>query len=292
MNKKIVVRLSLSLGLVLLLSSCGGTTEKVSEKPKPSNNAIITLGNIGTGLFIPKMDSTFPTVLSGPAVDKFGTQYVNDAFRFSFAFAYRAQQIPQLWEPNTKKNPEYINVATRALGSLGNYFMPELNNNFQSVLPKLVNPTIKKGTEFNEDADFWAKLIVLPWRNPDGTLPNPKSSDTENYVLMHPWVFQTSVGDPITEVDTLEGYGSVLKLRFRYLIQQPFGDGNRVSEIVSSTKNMAFWVTKNTDQITSKDYPWLIITWGTSNTGKIKMDAYNPETMGSITKPSATVEFP
>ena len=294
MKKRIAVGTILAFSLILVLTGCSSSHNPTNIKPTPnktSNGITSTPTGLDSGLTLPTMKSSLPVISSGSAVDKYGTQYVNDAFKSAFAFVYRAQQIPEIWEPNTKKNPNYLAFAKTSLGSLGNYFTPELNQNFQAILPDLINPTVNNGKELNKNANLWAKLIILPWRNPNGTLPNPKSGDSANYVLMYPWVFQSSVGTPIATVSNLDGYGPVLNLQFNYLIQQPFGEGNKVSQVIITTKDMSFQMVRNTNKITAKDYPWLIGSWGFVNNDTLTVIPYDAKTMGAISNPPS-IMFP
>ena len=294
MKKRLILATVLLIGSVLVLSGCS-----TSSKTKPTSTTTQTKSSVtpkptglDSGLMLPSMKSFITTISSGPAVDKYGVQYVNDAFKSAFAFIYRSQNISELWEPNTKKNPAYIGYAKSALTPIGNYFIPEINKGFQSIIPDLLNPTINKAKDYNKNASLWTKLILLPSRNPDGTLPNAKSGDINNYVLMYPWVFQTSVGLPIATVSTLDGYGGVLNLQFSYLIQQPYGDGKNVSVIVTTTKDMTFQMVRNTDQSTAKDYPWLIGSWGFINNGTVTANVYDSKTMGAIPKNPNEIRFP
>jgi len=278
--------------LVLALSGCSNAKKNNNPAPTKTNSLIAFLPTgLDSGLLLPHMQSPLPIISSGPAIDKYGSQYVNDALKTAFAFVYRAQQIPELWEPNTKKSPQYINFAHAALSPLGSYFTPELNQGFQFIIPDLLNPTIKNATALNKNASLWAKLIILPWRHPDGTLSNPKSGDVANYVLMYPWIFQTSIGVPIATVNNLDGYGSVLHLQFNYLIQQPYGDGKKISQVITTTKDMSFQMVRNTNKATSKDFPWLIGSWGYINNDTLNMEKYNPKIMGVFSNPP-TITFP
>ena len=215
MKKRIIFGTIIVFGLALTLSGCSSSPKNISS-------------GLDSGLVMPQLKSPLPIVTSGPAVDKFGDKNVNDAYKTAFVFFYQAQKIPELWEPNTMKDPKYLNYAKSALGRLGKYFIPGLNQSFQSTLSDLLNPTINKGANFNKNASKWAKLFVLPWRNPDGTLPNPKAGDAVNYNLMYPWVFRVSAGSPIAKVTTLPGYRSVLELTFTSTFQEPFGDGKKI----------------------------------------------------------------
>ena len=114
MKKRIVAGTILAFSLILVLSGCSNSNKSAVVKPTPTKtSAGITSVPTGldSGLILPTMKSSFPVISSGSAVDKYGKQYVNDAFKSAFAFVYRAQQIPEIWEPNTKKNPNYILFA-------------------------------------------------------------------------------------------------------------------------------------------------------------------------------------
>ena len=108
---------------------------------------------------------------------------------------------------------------------------------------------------------------------------------------MYPWVFKSYVGTPIATVSNLEDYGSVLELQFTYLIQQPYGDGRKISQVITATKDMSFQMVRNTDKITAKDYPWLIGSWGFVNNDTINVTTYDAKTMGAVSKPPA-IQFP
>lgn len=290
MKKRIaIITLSL-LSITILLSGCSKNNKIVVAKPTPTvtiSSGPTVLVPIAGGLSIPAMANSLPVVTTGAGVDKFGQDYVNSAYQFAVAFIYGANKNPILWEPNTKKNPAYLGLLRQQYASLADYFTPELKQIYLPLIPKFMSPLVKDTSTLNADAMNWTKLIMIPPRLSDGTLPFPKTGDMANSVMMFPWDFGTSIGAPITQVDNIPDIGPVLAIRFQYTINYPFGDGKNIELIATSTKDMSFWIVPNPSKTGSK---WLILRWSYSPNGANTAKIYDSTKMGKFTVP--IVEFP
>lgn len=267
----------LFISISLILTGCG-----------QSSKTAVKTALQGATLKLPTMANPLPVVTSGPGVDKFGQKYVNDAYKFAVAFVYEAGRQPMLWQPNLKKNPKYPAVLRSQFSSIADYFAQDLKQIYLPIIPKLISPLMDSKGTLNSDAQIWTKLIMIPPRLADGTLPFPKKYDTANSVLMSPWDLGIGFAAPITKIDNLQGVGPTLKLRFKFTVNYPFGDGKKIEVVATSTKDMSIWIVPNPSKNGS---PWLIAKWGYDLGGSDSAKLFDPAKYRDLPTPPV-VEFP
>lgn len=219
-----------------------------------------------TGTQLPKMLAPLPTV-TGDNLSLFGgADCAQTAFTYAFAFLYKANKIPDLWAPNMDKDPQFVPNLEKELALLAPYLGGKYKDLFLKNIPGMVNPNKNKVAGLQAD-DFRGKLILLPERRKDGTLP-PASQGADNLEAVAPWDIGASANAPTTRVVTLEEFGktNILELKFKWTSNMVFGTKTRIKWFAPLTRDVTVYVQANPDSWKDKAHPYLVV--GVYNTDK------------------------
>lgn len=268
---------SILVASLFLLTACGTqstpkNTPSVSKTPSATASSA-PLGKVvdgstilADGLVIPPLGQPIPLAPSIPGHPEFSSAYLNGAYAFALGFVYRSYNIPNLWEPNTKKNPKYSALLSSDFANFASYLTPELQQAFIKATPNLISPIAKaskKGLTLKPDAQLWGHLILLPMRSSNGSLDF--LSNPTYYSLMYPWTLGYSVGAPLTSVATIDKYGKVLNVQFKYSIELVYGDQKHIKTVWKLNKTASFDIISNPDVALAKSNPYLIAGFGQAN---------------------------
>lgn len=248
----------------LALAGCGPSTPSAIKVPvKPKVVKCVSIPPVGfaniTGTQLPKMLAPLPTV-TGPTLSYFGgADCAQTAFTYAFAFLYKANKIPRLWSPNLNKDPNFIPSLEKDLAALAPYLGGSYKDLFLKDIPGMVNPS-KDKTSLSQVGDFKGKLMLIPERLKDGTLP-PASTKADDLEAVAPWDLGASATTPIANVVTMKEFGdtNLLELKFKWTSNMVFGTKTRIKYFAPLTRDVIVYVMANPDSWKDKAHPYLVV---------------------------------